>query len=78
MSLQIIYSKDYNRHQTENSMNTGEKKAASMLQTLMCVLNVMWMNIDFNESAYMHKARHMHAYRIKAKIVKYCKLSFND
>lgn len=56
-------------------MNTGEKKAASMLQTLMCVLNVMWMNIDFNESAYMHKARHMHAYRIKAKIVKYC---FND
>lgn len=59
-------------------MNTGGKKAASMLQTLMCVLNVMWMNIDFNESAYMHKARHMHAYRIKAKIVKYCKLSFND
>lgn len=52
--------------------------AASILQTLMRVLNVMWMNIDFNGSAYMHKARHMHAYRIKAKTVKYCKLSFND
>lgn len=52
--------------------------AASILQTLMPVLNVMWMNIDFNGSDYMHKARHMHTYRIKAKIVKYCKLSFND
>lgn len=52
--------------------------AASILQTLMRVLSVVWMNIDFNGSAYMHKARHMHAYRIKAKIVKYSKLSFND
>lgn len=52
--------------------------AASVLQALMRVLNVMWLNIDFNGSAYMHEASHIHAYRIKAKIVKSCKMSFND
>lgn len=52
--------------------------AASVLQRLMCVLNVMWLNIDFSGSAYTHKERHMHAYGIKAEIGKYCKLSFND